>query len=162
MSECPFQSRLSAFHDRELDAELAAKLESHLSGCQECQQGLQGIRAVSRLLSPPESVRMSQMGVARLHAVADAAARRRDVFPLARALLAVAASVLVIAGAWLYETPRPIPSGQGIVEVKPEADWEKFARGAKVTPVEAGHETGVAGDFSEWMLRNLEQRKSGS
>ena len=98
MSQCPFQSRLSAFHDRELDATLATKIESHLSDCQECQQALQGIRAVSRLLSPAGGGRMSQMGVARLHAVADAAARRREVFPLARALLAVAASVLVIAG----------------------------------------------------------------
>ena len=161
MSECPFQSRLSAFHDRELDAETAAKFESHVAQCPQCSQTLQGIRAVSRLLSGAPTGRLSQMGMARLHATADAAAKRPDVFPLARALLAVAASVLVIAGAWLYETPPAIHGDQQLGQINgpvQEADWEKLASGKKVvSPLEAPDETGVA--FSRWMIENL---KGGS
>jgi len=160
MNECPFQSRLSAFHDHELDPETAVKIAAHLPTCSQCSQMLQGIASVSRLFNGASTLRLSQVGMARLHATADAAARRPDVFPsvfpLARALLAVAASVLVIAGAWLYETPPQILRGSGYVEgtVKPEADWEKLARGGKLdSPMEAGNETGVA--FSKWMLESL-------
>lgn len=160
MNECPFQSRLSAFHDHELDAETAAKIAAHLATCPQCSQMMQGIAAVSRLFSGASTPQLSQLGMARLHATADAAARRPDlapsVFPLARALLAVAASVLVIAGAWLYEAP---PQTQGVprdvvIPVKPEAEWEKLARGGKPDfPMETGNETGVA--FSKWMIESL-------
>jgi anti-sigma factor RsiW len=162
MNDCPFQSRLSAFHDHELDPETAAKIAAHLATCTQCSQMLRGITAVSRLFSATSSAHMSQLGVARLHATADAAARRRDlfpsVFPLARALLAVAASVLVIAGAWLYEVPPTIRGPEKVVihPEQPEADWEKLARGEKLgSPMEAGNETGVAFDFSKWMVESL-------
>jgi anti-sigma factor RsiW len=163
MSECPYQSRLSAFHDHELDAETAEKLASHLSGCPTCHEQLQGIRAVSRLFREAPSGRMSRMGVARLHAVAERAAKRTDVFPFMKMMTAVAASILVIAGAWLIEMPGQTQTPAVIVDKGREAEWEKLARGNFTTPQTVNRDIGVASrtQFSDWMIKNL-QRDSGS
>ena len=40
MPDCNFQSRLSAYHDGELDAETAAELKRHLPSCAACGQAL--------------------------------------------------------------------------------------------------------------------------
>ncbi len=164
MSECPYESRLSAFHDHELDGPMAEKLQSHLDACPTCNEQLQGIRAVSRLLHEAPSARMSQMGVARLHATADAAARKRDVFPMFKMLSAVAASILVIAGAWLVEMPGQTRGGSASVSpLTPTLPWERTAMGYRVE-VQQGvvPETDVAYRASNWMLENLKPEKSDS
>jgi anti-sigma factor RsiW len=163
MSECPFQSRLSAFHDHELDAEMAAKLESHLGNCPACSEQLLGIRAVSRLFREAPSGRMSQIGISRLHAAADTAAKRGEVFPMFRMLTAVAASILVIAGAWLIESPTQTRTSgfdvpyQHVAEAEP---WEKLASGGKMEiPRAIEQDSDVA--FQDWMVNSLKQ-DSGS
>jgi hypothetical protein len=121
---------------------------------------LAGIRAVSRLMNEPATDRMadrmSQMGLARLHATADAAAAaaRRQVFPFAKTMMTIAASILIIAGAWLAEIPSPAPSGGDIViHSRPEAEWEKVASGAKLDrPQGLRDNTGMAID---WMANSL-------
>jgi anti-sigma factor RsiW len=174
MSECPFQSRLSAFHDHELDAETAEKLESHLAGCPACNEQLLGIRAVSRLFREAPSGRMSQFGVSRLHAVAETAAKRRDVFPMFKMLTAVAASIFVIAGAWLVESPGQTQGTHPVV-LDPMVDapiWEKLATGGRLElPREMGQPSDVAKGpdsqdrsrlhFQDWMIESLKQ-DSGS
>jgi anti-sigma factor RsiW len=158
MTECPFQSRLSAFHDRELDSETSRRLEQHLGECESCKEMLAGIGAVSRLLSTPTTSRLSQMGLARLHATADSAAGRREVFPFVRTMIAVAASILIIAGAWLTEIPQTTPGGGHSVvrTTTPEADWEKLASGGKMDmPRGSSGDTGVALRFSNWMVDSL-------
>jgi anti-sigma factor RsiW len=159
MSGCPLQARLSAFYDHELDATTATQIESHLAACAECRETLEGLRVVSRALSTTGRGDISQIGMARLHATADDAARRRELYPVARALIAVAASVLVIAGAWLVETPAPTSRPYLSVEQEAAADWEKLASGMQMNyPRESGTETDVA--FSNWMIESL-NRDSG-
>lgn len=164
MSECPYQSRLSAFHDHELDAGMAEKLQSHLDACPTCNEQLQGIRAVSRLLHEAHSARMSQMGLARLHETAGAAAKKRDVFPMFKMLSAVAASILVIAGAWLVETPGQTRHvDQGVIYRASES-WENVAMGGRAEiPHGIAPDTDVAlqSEFSNWMVKNLKS-DSGS
>ena len=167
MSECPFQSRLSAFHDGELDADTSWRLKAHLSTCLSCRDGLVGINAVSRLLGTVKVRPMSQIGQARLHAAADNAASaigRKDRLPLAKTLMAIAASILIISGAWLMEVPFASHVGGGPTlssHVRPEAEWEKLASGGKVAaPQGRDVETGVA--FSNWMVKNLKEKTKGS
>jgi anti-sigma factor RsiW len=161
MSECPFQSRLGAFHDHELHAETAEKLESHLAGCPTCNEQLLGIRAVSRLFREAPSGRMSQIGISRLHAVAETAAKRRDVFPMFRMLTAVAASILVIAGAWLIESPgQTRATNPHVMKFKEPEDWENLASGGKLKlSQEINRDSDVA--FQEYMIESLKQ-DSGS
>ena len=158
MTECPFQSRLSALHDGELDAETSRRLEDHLASCESCKDTLAGIRAVSRLLNTPGTGRLSQMGLARLHATADAASKRRGIFPLARTIIAVAASILIIAGAWLTEMPTTTAGRAGVViHPQPKAEWERLASGEKLNlPRGMGNDTGMArARFSDWMVDSL-------
>lgn len=157
MQQCPFQSRLSAFYDRELDPLAARELGSHLANCPACSGELESMRLVSRLMHEAPAGQLSQMGRARLHQTAQQASRRRDVFPLARGLMAAAASVLIIAGAWLVEMPRG--SAPMIGETAhSQSDWETLASGGKLGSPQ--NETGVASadasaKFSQWMLDGL-------
>ncbi|HET6251904.1 MAG TPA: zf-HC2 domain-containing protein [Tepidisphaeraceae bacterium] len=155
MTPCDYQSRLSAFHDRELDADMSRQVEEHLAGCPECTEVLAGIAAVSRLLHGANGGRMSQMGMARLHATADAAAaKQREIFPLAKTLIAVAASVFVIAGAWLTEVPSHTGGSTPMVQnVAPEKEWETLASGGRLKlPSNIANDTDVAVD---WMIKGL-------
>lgn len=154
ITECSFQSRLSAFHDGELDSETSARLEAHLADCESCREALGGIRAVSRLLGTPGSGRLSQIGLARLHETADSAAGGRSIFPLAKTMIAVAASILIIASAWLAEIPPATQRDTRIVgKVRPEAEWERLAGGGKLdSPRGMGNDTGVA---IQWMVDSL-------
>jgi len=153
MQQCPFQPRLSAFYDRELDPLTAREFQSHLSNCPQCSAELDSMQTVSRLMQEAPVGRLSQIGRARLHQTADQASRRRDGFPLARALMTIAASVLIIAGAWLVEMPK----GGGATVAKtsqPQADWEYVAGGGKLYFLHS--ETGLADRrFQSWMLEGL-------
>ena len=158
MNECQFQPRLSAYYDQELDAPTARELQSHLANCATCREELDGIRIVSRAIQSVPTRDMSQIGMARLHKTADAATRRRDVLPFAKPLIAIAASVLVIAGAWLMELPSSHPTGPGITGTQQPEDWEKLACGDKIQlPGESETEIDSA---VAWMMQSLDG-KSG-
>jgi len=157
MHDCPFQPRLGAFYDRELEPTLAQQLESHLGNCPACAAELRKMQSVTRLFTDAPLGRMSQMGLARLHHVADEAAAGPAVFPMARALMAAAASVLIIAGAWLVEIPRPAAHpvvGAPVVQ----SPWETLASGGKLDfPRDISDNTALASRrFSQWMVQNLE------
>ena len=106
-------------------------------------------------------------GFARLHVAADSAARKAvdaavdgpAVFPLARALMTAAASIMVIGAAWLVEIPRSARP-QVAQPHAIEADWEKIAGGKIVLPRSISNETGLANlesnsRFSNWMVNSL-------
>lgn len=200
MDQCPFQPRISAYHDRELRGEPLVAFEAHLAACPACTAELASLRKISDLFTTATVNRMSQMGLARLHATADASAAtigaqlRRghwglgqrahrdrladsaatggatsrvglDVFPLARALLVVAASVLIICGAWLIDLPRTTPTISLPASGSSEA-WQELASGGKLAlPREIAPESGLAraldgagdppSDFSRFMVRSL-------
>jgi anti-sigma factor RsiW len=166
MSECPNESRLSAYHDRELDAGTSQLIESHLAGCNSCSNTLRGIVAVSTLLGATPNGRMSQMGLARLHETASSAAAtiaaQRARFPMIKAMMTIAASILVIAGAWLVEIPSTKPAVTGIVQQPVRMEpWENVALGGgRDIPTDIQRQTGTArADFSSFVLRDLQARK---
>lgn len=157
MPECPFQSRLSAFHDRELDAESASALSSHLSECPKCTEQLDAIRAISRLFGQTPAKPMSQIGMKRLHLLADKSARQAaEPFPYMRMLTALAASILVVAGAWLVESPAGTRGSlPGFDPQTPS--WEIVARGGKL---HFGSPLNVESDLARWMNDGLKDAAS--
>ena len=97
MLECSYDSRLSAYYDGELDRADARNFESHLETCSECVTKIASMRAVSRLFHEAPAPRISEIGMARFHKAADAAAAdQTTAFPFIRALIAVAASVRIV------------------------------------------------------------------
>ncbi len=165
MRECKFQSRLGAFHDRELDADTAGQLQSHLAECPECSGQLESMRSVSRWFNERGMGQLSPIGLARLHAAADVAAteaRRRDLFPLAKALIGVAASVLIIAGAWLVEMPKTVGPTVVQQQTAPAADWERLASGDHlevqdgVAPNAGLADATFDATFSDFMVKGLQ------
>jgi len=156
MRECPFEARLSAFYDDELDADTSGRLQAHLADCPSCSASLQALRQVSRLMASAPTRPISQMGMARLHAAADVAARQRTVFPMAKALLAIAASVLIVGSAWLVEIPGQT-TATPVVEFRPVDQLDTLAAGGRlILPNEIAHDTDLADRrFGQWMIDNF-------
>ena len=154
MIKCPFSSRTGPFHDGELDPVESRQFEAHLRDCPACADMLESIRQTSRLLSQTPVRPLSQIGMARLHQTAELAARKREVFPLAKALLAVAASVLVICGAWLKEMPSQNPSPASVVKIEPPAEWERLAAGGSAD-LPSGTNDDQTGLALNWMNQGL-------
>jgi hypothetical protein len=160
MQECPFEARVSAFYDDELDADTSGQLRAHLADCPSCSASLQALRRVSRLIASAPTRPISQIGMARLHAAADSAARQRTVFPMAKALLAIAASVLIVGSAWLVEIPGQSASPNASADVHSfEDELDSLATGGRfLVPNEIVPETDLADRrFGEWMIDNFPQ-----
>lgn len=168
MSQCPYQNRLSAYHDRELDAPAAAELAGHLATCPRCAQELHAIEEMGQLISSAPMGRMSQIAMARLHGVADRSASRGGLLPLVRGLIAVAASILIIGGAWLMEMPAQRAGvSHPSVSINPSTGagewWESVASGDGAARPPTAAPTGMAevddsqGRFQKWMIRSLDE-----
>jgi anti-sigma factor RsiW len=158
MQECPFEARLSAFYDDELDADTSGRLQAHLADCPSCSASLQALRQVSRLIASAPTRPISQMGMARLHAAADVAARQRTVFPMAKALLAIAASVLIVGSAWLVEIPGQSGSPKTSADVHSfDNELDRIATGGRlILPNEIARDTDLADRrFGQWMIDNF-------
>ncbi|HWE04590.1 MAG TPA: zf-HC2 domain-containing protein [Tepidisphaeraceae bacterium] len=159
MQECPFEARLSAFYDDELDAGTSGRLKAHLADCPSCSASLQSLRQVSRLIASAPVRSISLVGMARLHAAADAAARQRTVFPMAKALLAVAASALIVGSAWLVEIPGQTASPKESADVHSFDALDSLATGGRLAmPHGIAQETDVAQGpepLSQWMIDNF-------
>ncbi len=115
---CDFQSRLGAYHDGELDPATAVRVEQHLAGCESCRAELQDLRELSALAKTVGAEGMSPIGIARVHQSVDAESGS-SVLRIAGLLTGLAASVLVIGSAWLWETPETRTRGQEIVVIDP-------------------------------------------
>jgi hypothetical protein len=80
-------------------------------------------------------------------------------FPWVRALCAAAASILVIAAAWMAQ---PQPFGKSIVVGNgPVQDWENLAMGKQVQPLPGNvDQPGLAdSEFAQFLLDNLQPRE---
>lgn len=180
--DCPHRHRLNAYHDAELDDAESRALERHLATCTACTAELEEIRDLSRLFAGLAESEISQAAMTRAHASADHASEqaestaqgRRLLVRVAGALTAVAASVLVVASAWLVVPPAtPTPIGHLAVGPRPApapaAEWERIAMtldaGPLLTdsPVAPGRialaaavsDSGDDMRVAEWMIRNL-------
>jgi anti-sigma factor RsiW len=153
---CDFQSRLSAYYDGELDLRTARDMSLHLAECEACRQELKAMRQVSGVLSGMKPRELTPLGLARLHRSADELAEKSDALPLAKVLMAMAASVMVIGAAWLVQSPGQKVNTATPVVVVPTDNWERVATGGQVDfPKGAGGgDTGLALDsdaVNDWI-----------
>jgi anti-sigma factor RsiW len=173
MLECPFNSQLGAFYDRELDAQAAHQVSEHLAGCGACQEELAELRRVSGLFVAKSQAPMLPLELARLHqslrqsdAVgAKARPEETDFLRTAGMLSALAASVLIISSVWLAEIPSRhaaiLSPGIAVVpasDLSDLPDWERTALTLRVesTPFDPipGNEEGSK--FNQIGLANAE------
>jgi len=121
MESCENQRLLSAYHDGELSAPLAAEMENHLQQCPACRQELRRLRAMSALLAsaidaqaPPEAMARWKRSVQ--------PARDRSVLRMTEMLSAAAAAILLVCSMmlWQQQSKPAGPTGQA-------AAWESVA-----------------------------------
>ena len=148
MSECEQARRLSAYHDGEISGPEREALEAHLRQCPACAAELSRLHKLSRLFAAAERPQMSPAAVARLRRATDAVVTA-DLGRMAKELMAVAASILIVCSLWLWqsrgqaEPTEPIPA------------WETAAVTYQGTPATASDE-----QLARWIVLDLE-RKNG-
>ena len=147
MNECEYGQRLSAYHDGEVTPKERQAIEDHLGGCPACAAELKRLRRLSGAFASSGRPQLSPEAAARLHRTVDRLSMA-DLERTARTLLAVAASILVVCGVWLWQWN----GGSRAAESIPV--WETVAAQGQV--VAAGSEEQLA----RWMVQDLE-RKNG-
>lgn len=160
MPECPSNSILQAYHDGQTSAERTREAERHVATCAACAAELARLRDLSALFhgARPEPIRPGEL--ARLHEALDEAADGQDrrVLRLAVGLSAVAASILIISTAWLYDGPPGSSGRTNIVKssgpqiVTQVEAWQNIAAGHVEEPAGA-RPTGTAMKSTiDWMI----------
>jgi anti-sigma factor RsiW len=143
MSRCDNGRRLSAYHDGELTGEDRAALEAHLRRCPQCAAALERLGRLSRLVQTAGRTEMPAPALSRLHGAVDALPAS-DVGRLAKACLAVAASILMVCGVWLWQANGGEPADAIPV-------WETVAGGGQTTAA------GTEEQLARWIIRDLER-----
>ena len=163
MERCQFTDRLGAYHDGELDAGTRRQIERHLMSCTSCAAELAAIRGLSRRvtdardeIAPEEMRRIGQALAGEIHA----AESLRSLWPIARMLGALAASILIISGVWLHDLSQDratATAGAGPVALAPE--WERVAVTLRADPrVGEGNDSVFLPRYAaavDWMVKNL-------
>ena len=162
---CPFDGMAGRYCDGELDPVDRRKFELHLDRCDVCTRNVERVRELSewfgpaRALEPQEAVLDRLHETIALHGDFEKRRRMRDALSAARMLAALAASVLIVAGAWLFDgagapaTPKSLPSPQSIAQAQP---WERTALTLEVDPPMGG--AGLEPDqqrLLDWMVASL-------
>src|SRR5262245_49453623 len=94
---------LSAFFDGELPLADQSRVETHLRDCATCAAELRAIRESSQLLRAHRFIDLSQEELSDLHRAIDDASDERPILRLGLTLGTLAASILIVSGAWLME-----------------------------------------------------------
>lgn len=143
MSDCEQARRLGAYHDGELAGAARASLEEHLRRCPSCAAELDRLRGLSHLLAGAAQPRISPETLVRLHRTADAQAMA-GLWRMAEMATAVAASILLACGIWLW-TAR---SAAGPASQMPI--WETVAVARQALPVAESEER-----LARWIVQDL-------
>lgn len=164
-ARCPFGGMAGAYCDDELDPAERVRFQRHLNRCDDCARDVMRVRELSEWFAPVRVLEPNESVLDRLHKTValrgDFEKRRRisDALPAARMLAALAASVLIVAGAWLLDgggapaTSKPIPLSQTIARAEP---WEKTALTLEVDPPVGAD--GLRPDqqrLADWMVASL-------
>jgi anti-sigma factor RsiW len=177
MDGCDEQT-LSAYADGELSGGGRATVEAHLRECAECRGILEQIRESSRMLReyPFDDLRDEEL--AHAHAAIDDASDR-PILRLGFSLGVIAASVLIVSCAWLYELRgdnRPDLPQQVVTRVAPPIapnapnapnapapQWERMAMTLRADPLpHPGDDTSRFADakLADFMLDSLAPREN--
>lgn len=154
MLECAYKSSVGPYHDGELDAEQSRDFERHVLGCDECSAGLREAECLSKLLATGRSQDIEPDELARIHDAIDELSNR-SLFKFAAGLAAIAASILIVSAAWLYDGSAPrSPINYSVAPV--EQPWERLASTGQIELPQGAPETGVAERrTTEWMAVSL-------
>lgn len=152
MLECSYQTSLASYYDGQAGPERAREVESHLLTCAPCSAELKRLAQLSELLRTvrPEGIRPDEL--ARVHEAVEGV-EDRGVIRMVFGLSAVAASILIISTAWLYDAPQA-PSGP--VHVSVEQPWERIASLGRPVQSDERRPTGTAMGTQEtidWMIQ---------
>jgi anti-sigma factor RsiW len=176
MTGCEFESRLDALHDGELSAAEQARVAEHVASCASCGGALQQMQRMSLLLGSRRddvSKEVSAGELARLHAAVDRQIIRArfqvdpSFWRTAGVLSGLAASVLIVASAWLMETPAARQPATALAPAAVQPDWERVAMTLRADPLpysgpEANPDHSALADahanMTDWMLENLKGR----
>lgn len=154
MSQCSYQTSLEAYQDGQAGLEMAREIESHALTCAACSAELNRLMQLSELLrtARPEGIRADEL--ARLHEAVESV-EDRGIIRMVFGLSAVAASILIISTAWLYDVPQRGPVGPYVVGHVVEQPWERMASvGHPVVPEVRPSGTAMANQETiDWMIR---------
>jgi len=101
MQRCKYSRQLSSYYDGELSYAEQAELRRHVQSCASCAKELEQLRKLSRLLKAAHAPSMPEAALSRLHGKIGSVGEV-VVVRLAERLIAVAATVLVACGLWLW------------------------------------------------------------
>lgn len=165
MTFCPTTEILGTYHDGEIDVAAADDVRGHVAICLRCQGELDEMKALSMAIAEDaESLAVLPIELSRIQTTVRMSVRKTDARTSLRRtaafLGALAASVLIIATAWLVDLERTAAqSGSVGAAVAVAPDWERLASTLRAEP-----RPGVTGDMSpyslryavvvDWMLRN--------
>ncbi len=155
MEDCKYLLSIAAYHDGELEPSARIAIEKHLTDCPVCAGELDSLRRLSAAFSSAPIPRLSDMQVARLRRSADAFEDRSPIH-FAGGLLALAASIVVVAAVWWKPAaPQVGVEVAGVGRVQPE--WEKVASTLRVEPmIDRPRDTALAdAHLADWMLDGL-------
>jgi anti-sigma factor RsiW len=180
MNPCPFQLRVEAYHDGEIDAEERSAVEQHVATCPTCAADLAWMRGVSRSfattpagMTPAERGRLqdalkaAMAGEGQTGADADLEEGEEEaesdpvsLYRTAGVLSAIAASILLLSVVWLNELPSGTrkPVGGTAVAVGEVPAWERVAINLRADPLPntPGGEVYLAdARLADWMLQGL-------
>ena len=161
MTDCTSHHDLESYHDGELAPERREVLRRHVETCGECSRELRQLRDLSDLLTPEDSGDMTDAELGRLHADVSQMLEHTKpatlAFPWVRALCAIAASILIIAAAWMAQPQPPIrvPGGGGSAT----PDWQRLAMGQQPLPGSADQPGLADSEFAQFLLDNLQPRE---
>ncbi len=132
MSSCN-ASILNAYIDGELDPARRRELEQHLAACADCARELAGLREVTELFrsSPLPAIQSGEL--TRIHNAIDDDADR-PILRLGGALGTIAASILIVASAWLMQLPSSPSKTLHPQSTASAQAWEQVAMTLRVEP----------------------------
>jgi anti-sigma factor RsiW len=155
MADCAYKSCLEPYHDGELAAERSREFERHLTGCEECSVELRQARELSKLLISARPHEIEPRELSSIHDAVDEIANR-SILRFAMGLSAIAASILIVSAAWLYDG---VPARTQIVQDSQptEQAWERWASTGQIDlPARVQPETAMAQQKAiEWMAVSL-------
>jgi anti-sigma factor RsiW len=142
MADCAFNLEIQAYHDGELPAERRSTVEEHLAGCPACAAELAELKNLSAVFAAEPVAELSQIALHRLHRKIDNE-MDRGLIRFGWSLSAVAASILLVASAWLVKvdgsaqaaSASPTPDEPPWVSVSLAASHDPVLRDAS-TPAE--------------------------
>jgi anti-sigma factor RsiW len=166
MPDCEFTMLLQAYHDGQLSAARMREAEQHVSVCAACAAELDRLRDLSHTLAAVRPEPIWQDELARLHDVISTyTAEERDdrrILRLGVGLSAVAASILIISTAWLYDGPVGNPSHltpntpSNLQTARTQEPWENVAVG-RIEQTAGERPTGTAriNNTTDWMIGGM-------